>query len=193
MAWSKQSAIDLPLPPAADTARAIAPEEARGEVLGLFDEHSARLRRYIRSFGLSADVTDDVLQDVFLALFRHLLCGRSQRNLRGWLFQVSHNLALRQRRRSARLGRREGAWDVALNESLVDPGDNPERCLAASRRRTRLLAVLRAMPQRDRRCLYLRAEGLRYREIATTLDVSLGSVAKSLTRALTRLTNADSG
>ena len=47
------------------------------------------------------------------------------------------------------------------------------------------------MPERDRRCLYLRAEGLSYRDIARTLDISLGSVAKSLTRAVTRLTTVD--
>jgi RNA polymerase sigma-70 factor (ECF subfamily) len=47
------------------------------------------------------------------------------------------------------------------------------------------------MPERDRQCVYLRAEGLCYRDIARTLGISLGSVAKSLTRALTRLTSAE--
>ena len=46
---------------------------------------------------------------------------------------------------------------------------------------------------RDRQCLFLRAEGLRYRDIARTLDLSLGGVAKSLGRTMTRLTNADEG
>ena len=48
-------------------------------------------------------------------------------------------------------------------------------------------AVLRAMPERDRQCVYLRAEGLRYREIANVLGMSLGGVAKSLARAIARL------
>ena len=43
------------------------------------------------------------------------------------------------------------------------------------------------LPEQDRRCLYLRAEGLRYREISTILDMSLGSVSLSLERSLARM------
>jgi RNA polymerase sigma-70 factor (ECF subfamily) len=57
----------------------------------------------------------------------------------------------------------------------------------------RLRTVVRALPERDRQCLFLRAEGLRYRDIARTLDISLGGVAKSLARTMKRLTNADEG
>ena len=42
---------------------------------------------------------------------------------------------------------------------------------------------------RERLCLFLRAEGLPYRDIAKALDVSLGAVAKSLARTMTRLAN----
>lgn len=164
---------------------------AQDEVLGLFDECAPRLRRYVGSLGLKAEVTEDIVQEVFLSLFRHLVLGRSRSNLRGWMFQVAHNQALKQRQRAARTQRTEGTWDSTLTESLVDPAANPEERLAVTERQTRLQAVLRALPERDRRCLYLRAEGLRYREIAKALDISLGSVAKSLTRALARLTHAD--
>ena len=57
--------------------------------------------------------------------------------------------------------------------------------------RTRLLTVANALPDRDRRCLQLRAEGLRYREIAHVLGVSLGTVANTMARALARLRRAD--
>jgi RNA polymerase sigma-70 factor (ECF subfamily) len=49
------------------------------------------------------------------------------------------------------------------------------------------------LPERERRCLFLRAEGLTYRDIATALSLSLGGVAKALTRAMTRLVHADGG
>jgi RNA polymerase sigma-70 factor (ECF subfamily) len=51
----------------------------------------------------------------------------------------------------------------------------------------RLQAVVRALPEQDRLCLFLRAEGLRYREIAGILDVSLGAVSISLARSLARI------
>ena len=163
----------------------------QAEVLALFDECSPGLRRYVRSFGLGAEATEDVLQDVFLSLFRHLRLGRPRSNLQGWLFKVAHNLALKQRRKRHRRQQTESDWDAALAGRAIDPGANPEERLAADERRGRLRAVVRAIPERDRQCLFLRAEGLCYRDIAGALGISLGSVAKSLARAVTRLSNAD--
>ncbi len=163
------------------------------DVLRLFDECAPGLRRYVSAFGLTAEVTEDVVQEVFLQLFRHLRLGRSRANLRGWIFRVGHNLALKQRENAARRQRREGTWDVLLVERVIDSAANPEQQLANDRRTRRLRAAVRVLPERDRQCLFLRAEGLRYRDIARTLDMSLGGVAKSLARTMTRLTNADEG
>ena len=52
------------------------------------------------------------------------------------------------------------------------------------------MAILQALPEQNRWCLYLRAEGLRYREIAEVLDMSLGSVSLCLERSLARVARA---
>jgi RNA polymerase sigma-70 factor (ECF subfamily) len=74
-----------------------------------------------------------------------------------------------------------------------DPAPNPEERWSWRQRQKRLLAVVEALPEPDRRCLYLRAEGLRYREITGVLGMSLGSVALSLSRTFARLNRADGG
>ncbi len=163
------------------------------EVLRLFDECGLGLRRYVMRFGLGAEATEDVVQEVFLQLFRHLRMGRSRANLRGWIFRVGHNLALKQRERVSRRQKTEATLDVSFADRVIDPGADPEQQLVDDRRAQRLRSVVHALPERDRHCLFLRAEGLRYRDIAKTLDVSLGTVAKSLTRTMTRLMNADEG
>jgi RNA polymerase sigma-70 factor (ECF subfamily) len=192
MSSKTRSLIDLALPSGFagyDDSSA----SAQIEVLRLFDECAPGLRRYVSAFGLSIEVTEDVVQEVFLQLFRHLRLGRSRANLPGWLFRVAHNLALKQRDKTARRHRWEGTWDATLVNRVTDPAADPEQQLTDDRRTRRLRAVVLALPERDRRCLFLRAEGLRYREIAKVLDVSLGAVAKSLARTMTRLTNADEG
>ena len=78
-----------------------------------------------------------------------------------------------------------------LNAVRPDPAENPEEQLLSSQRLRRLQAVLRALPEQDQCCLSLRAEGLRYRDIAAVLGISLGSVASSLERSLARLARAD--
>ncbi|MEQ1729395.1 MAG: sigma-70 family RNA polymerase sigma factor [Vicinamibacterales bacterium] len=183
------SASDRTLPSLAD---AIAFEEPllgepaiSQEVLGLFDQFQRPLLRYVRSFGFETHDAEDVVQEVFLALYRHLLQGRSRRNLPGWLFQVAHNLTVKQRRK------RRHWWllqsEPAHEAQRVDPAANPEERMADAERQGHWLRVLQALPERDRQCVLLRAEGMTYRDIAAALDVSLGTVAKSMTRALARL------
>jgi RNA polymerase sigma-70 factor (ECF subfamily) len=148
--------------------------------------------RYVASFGLGAEETEDIVQEVFLALFRHIRLGRDQSNLAGWLFRVAHNLALKRRKTIRRRWARDSG-DEALLARHVDPAPNPEARLAQSERRRRLRSVVDALPERERRCVFLRAEGLSYRDIGSALHLSLGAVAKSLARAMTRLVNADGG
>jgi RNA polymerase sigma-70 factor, ECF subfamily len=161
-----------------------------GEVIELFDQLRDGLLRYVMSFGLDVYDGEDVIQEVFLSLFRHLRLGRSRANLRGWVFRVAHNQALKHRQRTRRQPAKNGAAEGAL-EGHLDPAANPEEVLAKDQQQKRLLQVVAALSDTDQRCLRLRAEGLRYREIADVLDVSLGAVAKSLARSLERLMRVD--
>jgi RNA polymerase sigma-70 factor (ECF subfamily) len=180
----------LSLPRTADSALPALPSETENEIIRLFDEFRSRLLRYALSFGLSVDDGEEIIQDVFLSLYRHLQLGRSRKNLRGWLFRVVHNLALKHRL-AARRVRETLHSDGSSMEKQVDLAPNPEEQLAAAQRNDRLRAVLQALPERDQSCLRLRAEGLRYREIADVLGMSLGAVSVSLTRSLARLERAD--
>ena len=91
------STISLPLPAMASAAVPTAPSEIENEVISLFDELEGRLSAYVLSFGLTVHDAEDIVQETFFSLFRHLQLGRSRRNLRGWIFRVGHNLALKRR------------------------------------------------------------------------------------------------
>jgi len=155
------------------------------DVIALFDEFRDPLLRYLSSVGMAFPDCEDVIQEAFIALFRHLHHGKSHDNLRGWLFRVAHNLALKRQYRTRR--DLEVPTEPGAENSAIDPAPSPEDQAAYSQTRLRLLAVVEALPEQDRRCLFLRAEGLRYREIAGILDMSLGAVSLSLTRSLVRV------
>jgi RNA polymerase sigma-70 factor (ECF subfamily) len=160
-------------------------ERLQTEVVALFDQFREPLLRYLASLGLAFADGEEVLQEVFLALLQHLDGGKSRENLRGWLFRVAHNLALKRRYRT----RQDFAARAApgVEDAVVEPGPNPEDQLLRIQTRERLMAVVKALPEQDRECLFLRAEGLRYREIAGILDMSLGAVSLSLARSLARI------
>lgn len=171
------------------TVRANRASPLEEEVTRLFDQWRDPLLGYVVTLGLPIQEGEEVIQEVFLSLFQHLRRGRSRENLRGWIFRVGHNLALKRRYASGRPFV-EQVEKAALNE-IQDLAPNPEQAFAMKQRQARLLAVVEALPEQDRCCLHLRAEGLRYREIAEVLRISLGSVAFSLGRSIERLTRAD--
>jgi RNA polymerase sigma-70 factor, ECF subfamily len=173
------------------SGRGPAPSADEQQVIQLFDELRNRLLRYLLALGLPVHEGEEVIQEAFLALFQHLQRGRSRQNLRGWIFRVAHNLGLKRRLARAREAVNAAGEQEFLAAARPDPGENPEEQLLSSQRLQRLQAVLRALPEQDQWCLSLRAEGLRYREIAEVLGMSLGSVSASLGRSLARFSRAD--
>jgi RNA polymerase sigma-70 factor, ECF subfamily len=184
------SITGLSFPSVAEPALSERPSEIEREVMELFEQFRDPLLRYAIGFGIPGHDAEEVVQEVFLSLFRHLQSGRSRKNLRGWIFRVAHNLALKQLYANQRShAKTTSDWTTA--EEPPDPSPNPEEQLTWAYRRERLLAVVHALPDADQGCLRLRAEGLRYREIAAVLGMSLGAVSISLTRSLARLIRAD--
>jgi RNA polymerase sigma-70 factor (ECF subfamily) len=186
---SNSTAEALPYPSSlTEGTRAALPVER--EVLEMFDLLHGNLLRYSVSLGLSVSDGEDVLQETFLAFFHHLRAGRSRSHLRGWLFRVTHNLSLK-RRAAIQSYHRNHNGSTGCVEGQSDRAANPEEELLFSERQQRLRAVLQVLPERDRWCLQLRAEGLRYREIAQVTGTSVGSVSNSLARSLAKLARMD--
>lgn len=189
MTSTSTDAARLPVSAALDARGG--PSSLVEEVTTLHGEFRAPLMRYLVASRVAPEVAEEIVQEVFLALFRHLQAGKPRQNLRGWVFRVAHNLMLKHRQ-ALRVAQRheavEGTFDV---EARPDTAPGPDEELARRVRRERLMAVVAALPERDRACVHLRAEGLRYREIAAALGVSLGTVAMSLARSLGRLARAD--
>jgi RNA polymerase sigma-70 factor, ECF subfamily len=167
------------------------PSSLENEVTRLFDDLREPLQRYLSSFGLSTQDGEEITQEVFLSLFLHLRDGKPRSNIRGWIFRVAHNLGLKRREKIQRTLKLVVNSDEFPVDTQPCAAPDPEQQISSVQRRTRLLAVVNALTEQDRQCLCLRAEGLRYREIAQVLEISLGSVALSLARSLSRLSAAD--
>jgi RNA polymerase sigma-70 factor, ECF subfamily len=187
---SRETTLNLPALGRADATLEDFQPSAESEVIALFDQLRSPLLRYTLSLGIHTADAEDLIQEVFLSLYRHLHLGRSKSNLRGWVFRVAHNLALKHR------NSRQKRQTVTVSERIladvqVDRAKNPEERFADDQRQRILRSVMQALPEQDQNCLRLRAEGLRYREIAEVLGMSLGAVSNSLVRSFERLNRAD--
>jgi RNA polymerase sigma-70 factor (ECF subfamily) len=177
-------------PPVAEIAQRAPDETASAierEVIGLFDRFRGPLLRYLMSLRMALAEAEEIVQETFVLLFQHLRRGKSRENLPAWLFAVAHRLALKQHARARRRADRF-ADDEEFEHAADTAYPGPDERLEMIERRERLMMAVGALPEREQRCLSLRAEGLRYRDIAGVLGISLGSVANSLERAMARLT-----
>jgi RNA polymerase sigma-70 factor (ECF subfamily) len=152
------------------------------EVSGIFEDLRRPLFRYFLCAGLSREDADEGIQETFLRLHRHLRKDGERSNLRGWIFQVARNLA-RNQHKSARIRRTEVLDDSAIR----DPEGSPEDQAIRSERMRRLERAIEILTPPQRECVLLRASGLRYREIAEVLGVSVSSVGEMVQRAAARL------
>src|ERR1700722_18683825 len=185
---SDDGEVALLLAPTSTADQSRTHSELEALVIRLFDQLQGRVLSYVVAFGLPFHDAEDIVQETFLSLFRHLELGRPRSNLNGWLFRVAHNLALKRR------GGEEAFEGTLADENTLaqhpSEGPNAEEVLSFSQTQQRLRAVFEALPEQDQRCLYLRAEGLKYRQIADALGISVGGVSLSLSRSLARIVRA---
>ncbi len=153
----------------------------------LYDEIRPSLYGYLSSLGLKRDEADDIIQDTFLRLFHHLVEGGRVENARAWTFRVAHNLTLNLHRDRRHLVSDQSTSVADFIAERPDPALNPEESVLQAERMARVASAVSGLTAQQQQCLHLRAEGLRYREIADVIGVSVQRVGDLIQRTLANL------
>ncbi len=131
----------------------------------------------------------DLSQEVFLRVFRTLPQFRGQSTLRTWIYRIVVNQASnrqrwwRRRRRSQQVALEE---HTAAHGELPDARERsmPDRVAEEHETSARVWSAMATLPFEQRAVLVLREiDGLSYEEIATSLDIAVGTVKSRLARA----------
>ena len=155
----------------------------QAQVAQLFEECREDVYRYLLTLGLYPPRAQEATQEVFLRLYTSLKKGEDIQNPRGWIFRVAHNHGLKVRSRQAS----EESFDPGLEARLTSPSQNPEHELIDRERMLRFHHAVEGLSEQQRRCLFLRMEGMRYPEIGSALGISASGVGEFLRRAVVRL------
>ncbi len=144
----------------------------------VLEAHYERLRRFVRSRVSNPEEADDLVQEICLRAVSRLDTLRDEARAESWLYQIARNAIVDHYRR-ARL-------ESALPEDLVDSEayahyDSPNLadCLPG---------LLDGLPESDREALRLTAiDGMKQRELAERLGLSLSGAKSRVQRARNRL------
>lgn len=155
------------------------PEQAAApSFAAIVDEHGPAVYRLAKSVVRDSAMAEDVAQETFIKVWKHLDEFRGEGSLRGWILRIAHNQAVSTLRRI-----RDSATDPQRMPEGADPIPTTrvvEGRLAASE----LMDALDELDELSRAIVVLReVEGLSYDDIATTLGVPIPTVKTRLLRS----------
>jgi RNA polymerase sigma-70 factor (ECF subfamily) len=151
----------------------------------LFKKYREQMARLVYSIAKDDSIVDDIVQEVFLLVYRHLAKFRAHAAFKTWLYRIAVNEALRQIGRLRRWQPLpEGEFEPSkLPSALVvfETGHSPERVLIDGEQRRLVQSALDRVKPHHRAILVLYyLEDLSVQEIAEVLEIPEGSVKSRL-------------
>jgi RNA polymerase sigma-70 factor (ECF subfamily) len=155
----------------------------------LVERYEPRVYNLARKLLRDPQDAEDVLQETFLSVYRHLDDFHGDASFSTWLYRIATNASLMKLR-----GRKEPPLsldapvalegDDALPREIVDWGVTPEEALLSRETRAQMDAAVAALPETLRAVFVLRdIEGLSVQETADVLGISAPNVKTRLHRA----------
>jgi RNA polymerase sigma-70 factor, ECF subfamily len=142
----------------------------------LLQQEIPRLRRYARALTRDSTRADDLVQSCLLRALAKSHLWQPGTDLRAWLFTILHNQHVNDVRRAVREG-------ISVPMEDVAPLLTAASTQGASLQLRDLDRAMARLPEEQRQVLLLVGlEGMRYEEVATVLNVPVGTVRSRLSR-----------
>jgi RNA polymerase sigma factor (sigma-70 family) len=142
------------------------------------------LRGVARGFKLCPADVDDVVQETWLAAFRHLNRLDQPAAIGGWLAVIA-------RREALRVLQRRTQEDLSPDppELPQPPEDTPETDVVVAEERALVRTAVRRLPERQRVLVetLIREPAPSYTEVSRSLGIPIGSIGPTRDRAIERL------
>jgi RNA polymerase sigma-70 factor (ECF subfamily) len=159
----------------------------------LVNRYQNRLLKIAYGITLDQEESLEIVQDVFVSVFKNIHTFRQEAKLATWLRKITINHSLNWKRK----WKRRFKWhhdpiESETDHSLVNESrkqGNPEMLYREKQFEANLMKAVRQLPEKTRLVFVLNTfEGLSYEEIANTLDIKKGTVSSRLHNARNQLT-----
>ena len=146
------------------------------------------------AYGITLDREDsmEIVQDVFISVFKNIRTFRQESSLATWLRKITINHCLNWKRK----WKRRFKWDHKSIDSensknLFKENNNPEMLYREKQSEKNIMTAIKKLPEKIRLVFVLNVlEGLSYEEISETLNIRKGTVSSRLHFARKNLINS---
>ena len=157
----------------------------------LVQRYEGRIYNLGYRLGGNSDDAMDLMQEVFLGVYRNLHRFRGDSSFRTWLFRIAHNKAVDLNRRKKLLsltGELDGAGEFAGGDLTGRPEQEPDRQLAERERNRKALELLERVPLEQRLVVELKIfQSLTFEEIAQMQEISANTAKTRFYTALKKM------
>ncbi|MBC2839430.1 RNA polymerase sigma factor [Robiginitalea sp. SC105] len=150
----------------------------------LLAEYQERLYWQIRRMVISHDDADDVLQNTFIKIYKHIGTFKGESKLHSWMYRIAANEALSfMKKRSRRLGvSDEGLQEYLVSNLEADPYFDGDKA------QLQLQRALARLPDKQREVFNLKYfDEMKYEEMSELLDTSVGALKASYHLAVKKI------
>lgn len=158
----------------------------------LMDRHMPMVYKFAYRYAGNADATNDIVQDVFIKVWKNIKKFDQEKNFKTWLLTITKNTALDfiKKKKAVPFSRiEEGETDLdAFIAPYVEGPDLPDELLSRKQTKAELERILQDLNPSYRTVLLLRyMEHLKFREIANELQEPIDTIKSKHRRALIQL------
>jgi RNA polymerase sigma-70 factor (ECF subfamily) len=191
------------MPSSSSASNSIPPDEARDSALiarvregdptaldALARTYGAPLIRYAARTVGTVDRAREVVQDIFLRLWRDRATLEVTHDVAAYLFWLTRNHATNVAYSDRAAIHREGRWATEMRATTPTPHNTGETAIEAAEARAAVWEALATVPPRCREIFMLVWDDqLPYAEVANMLGISVPTVRNQMSRALRHLVN----
>ena len=149
----------------------------------LFERYQLRLYNFFLRMTFDQDVSEDLVQNVFLRLMRYRKSFNPEYKFKTWVYQMARNVHHDNYRKNKLM-----SDDFKKVENIGDLSHSDEEDEEYRERENLLFQALDKMPEDKRELIVLgKLEGMKYEEIAEIRQTTVGNIKVQMHRAIQQL------
>jgi len=154
----------------------------------LMNRHKTTIFHIIMKIVRDSEITADLVQETFMKAFTSLATYRSEYKFSTWLYRIGANCAIdylrKQRIKTLSLNAPAEFSESQAEFDVPDNSYNPEKDLINQQRRFSINEAIESLPEKYRKVItYRHKDNKSYEEIASALDIPIGTVKARIFRA----------